>query len=149
MSMVGMHDHRCREAGGRQEIDEIIGHPLGQHDREPGMNPKAADVGDSCQPLDDSLQAIIAQDLVPSADRTRRLLAYELLVATGAVRNIIRENHKHMLENAMQTGAKDGMQLMDASLFDLYSQALITYDTALNRAFNPDRIAKRAATGNS
>ncbi|MGA1236817.1 MAG: type IV pilus twitching motility protein PilT [Limisphaerales bacterium] len=99
--------------------------------------------------LANSLQAIIAQDLVPSADRTRRLLAYELLVATGAVRNIIRENHKHMLENAMQTGAKDGMQLMDASLFDLYSQALITYDTALNRAFNPDRIAKRAATGNS
>jgi len=97
--------------------------------------------------LANSLQAIIAQDLLPSVDRSRRVLAYELLVATGAVRNIIRENHKHMLENAIQTGGKEGMVLMDACLFDLYSQAVITYDTALSRATYPDRIAKRAQSG--
>jgi twitching motility protein PilT len=97
--------------------------------------------------LANSLQAIIAQDLLPSIDRSRRVLAYELLIATGAVRNIIRENHKHMLENAIQTGGKDGMMLMDACLFDLYSRALITYDTALSRATYPDRIAKRAQGG--
>lgn len=97
--------------------------------------------------LANSLQAIIAQDLLPSVDRSRRVLAYELLVATGAVRNIIRENHKHMLENAIQTGGKDGMVLMDACLFELYSRALITYDTALSRANYPDRIAKRVQGG--
>jgi twitching motility protein PilT len=97
--------------------------------------------------LANSLQAIIAQDLLPSVDRSRRVLAYELLIATGAVRNIIRENHKHMLENAIQTGGKDGMMLMDACLFELYSQALITYDTALSRATYPERIAKRAQGG--
>jgi twitching motility protein PilT len=48
--------------------------------------------------LSNALQGIIAQDLLPSADRARRMLAYELLVATGAVRNLIRKNQLHHLE---------------------------------------------------
>jgi twitching motility protein PilT len=93
--------------------------------------------------LANSLQGIIAQDLLPSADRSSRVLAYELLVANNAVRNLIRENNKHMLETAIQTGGKDGMNLMDASIYDLYCRALITYDTALSRARHPDRMSKR------
>jgi twitching motility protein PilT len=93
--------------------------------------------------LANSLQGIIAQDLLPSADRGNRVLAYELLVANNAVRNLIRENNKHMLETAIQTGGKDGMNLMDASIYDLYCRALITYDTALSRARHPDRMTKR------
>jgi twitching motility protein PilT len=92
-----------------------------------------------------SLQGIISQDLLPSADRSRRVLAYEFLVVTGAVRNLLRENNRHMLETTMQTAARDGMVLMDACLYDLYSRCLITYETALSRARNPDRILKRAA----
>jgi twitching motility protein PilT len=95
--------------------------------------------------LANSLQGIIAQDLLPSVDRSRRVLAYELIIANGAVRNLVRENNKHMLETAIQTGGKEGMVLMDACLYDLYSQCLISYDTAMSRARNPDRIAKRAA----
>ncbi|MEW6156479.1 MAG: PilT/PilU family type 4a pilus ATPase [Verrucomicrobiota bacterium] len=94
--------------------------------------------------LANSLQGIIAQDLLPSTDRSRRVLAYELLIATGAVRNLIRENNKHMLDNLIQTGGKDGMILMDACLYDLYCRCLISYDTALSRARHPDRMAKRA-----
>jgi twitching motility protein PilT len=94
--------------------------------------------------LANSLQGIIAQDLLPSADRTRCVLSYELLVATSAIRNLIREDNKHMLETVIQTGAKDGMISMDACLHDLYCRCLITYDTALGRARNPDRIIKRA-----
>src|SRR4051812_8794865 len=94
--------------------------------------------------LANSLQGIIAQDLLPCADRSNRVLAYELLIANNAVRNLIRENNKHMLETAMQTGGKDGMVLMDASIYDLYCRAQITYDTALSRARHPDRMAKRA-----
>jgi twitching motility protein PilT len=94
--------------------------------------------------LANSLQGIIAQDLLPSADRSRRVLAYELLIATGAMRNLIRENNKHMLETTMQTGGKEGMVLMDACLYDLYCRCLITYETALSRARNPDRMAKRS-----
>jgi twitching motility protein PilT len=93
--------------------------------------------------LANSLQGILAQELLPAADRSRRVLAYELLIANSAVRNLIRENQKHMLENIIQTGAKDGMVLMDACLYDLYCRCQITYDTAISRARHPDRIAKR------
>jgi twitching motility protein PilT len=92
--------------------------------------------------LSNALQGIISQELLPAADRTRRILASELLVANGAVRNMIRENQLHQLENTMQTGRKDGMQLMDNSLYDLYCKCLITYDTAISRAKHPDRIKK-------
>jgi twitching motility protein PilT len=93
--------------------------------------------------LSNALQAIIAQDLLPAVDRTRRVLAYELIVANGAVRNLIRENQVHLLENSIQTGRKDGMVLMDNCLYDLYCQCLITYDTALARARHPDQIARQ------
>lgn len=93
--------------------------------------------------LASTLQGIIAQELVPSVDRTRRTLAYEMLVANSAARNVIRENQLHMLETIMQTGGKDGMLLLDACLYDLYCRCQISYDVALSRARYPDRIAKR------
>ena len=89
------------------------------------------------------LQGIIAQELVPSVDRARRTLGYELLVANNAVRNVVRENQLHMLETIIQTGAKDGMILLDTCLYDLYCRCLISYDVALSRARHPDRLAKR------
>lgn len=94
--------------------------------------------------LANSLQGIISQDLVPSVDRSQRALAYELLVANSAVRNVIRENQLHMLETILQTGGKDGMVLLDACLYELYCHCRISYDTALSRARHPDRIAKRS-----
>src|SRR5215813_110837 len=90
-----------------------------------------------------ALQGIISPDPLPAADRTRRVLAYELLVANGAVRNLIRENQLHHLENTIQTGRKEGMILMDNCLYDLYCKCLITYDTALSRAKHPDRIVRQ------
>lgn len=93
--------------------------------------------------LSNALQGIIAQELLPAADRTRRVLAYELLMATGAVRNLIRENQFHHLENILQTGRKEGMVLMDNCLHDLYAKCLITYDTAISRARQPERITRQ------
>jgi len=93
--------------------------------------------------LSNALQGIIAQELLPAADRTRRVLAYELIVANGAVRNLIRENNFHQLENTIQTGRKEGMTLMDNCLYDLYCKCLITYDTALSRARHPDQIIRQ------
>jgi twitching motility protein PilT len=90
--------------------------------------------------LANALQGILSQDLLPSADRTRRVLACELLIANGAVRNLIRENQLHQLENTLQMGKKEGMILMDNCLYDLYCKCMISYDTALSRARNPDRI---------
>ena len=93
--------------------------------------------------LANTLQGLIAQDLVPSADRTRRVMAYEFLIATNAVRNLIRENQLHFLENTIQTGGKEGMMLMDNCLYDLYCRCLISYDTAMSRARHPDRISRK------
>jgi len=94
--------------------------------------------------LANSLQGIIGQDLVPSADRCNRVLAYELLLVNNAIRTLIRESHLHHLENTIQTGGRDGMMLMDSCLYDLYSRCLISYDTAVSRARNPENIMKKA-----
>jgi twitching motility protein PilT len=93
--------------------------------------------------LSNALQGIIAQELLPAADRTRRVLAYELIVANNAVRNLIRENQLHQLENTIQTGRREGMTLMDNCLYDLYCKCLITYDTALSRARHPEQIVRQ------
>ena len=93
--------------------------------------------------LANNLQGILSQELLPSADRTRRVLAYELLVATSAVRNLIRENQLHHLDNVIQTSRRDGMVLLDDCLRDLYGKCLISYDTALARARQPDRVSRK------
>ncbi|MGA2175492.1 MAG: PilT/PilU family type 4a pilus ATPase [Verrucomicrobiota bacterium] len=92
--------------------------------------------------LSNSLQGIIAQDLLPATDRNRRVLAYELLIATNGVRNMIREHQLHQLDNAIQMGRKEGMVLMDNCLYDLYCKCLITYDSAISRARTPERILR-------
>jgi twitching motility protein PilT len=93
--------------------------------------------------LANALQGIIAQELLPSVDRSRRVLAFEFLIATSAVRNLIRENNLHQLENCIQTGARDGMVLMDNCLYEIYCRCQISYDTALSRARSPEKIRKQ------
>ena len=93
--------------------------------------------------LANALQGILAQDLLPAADRSRRVLAYELLIVNNAVRNMIRDGQLHQMENTLQTSRKEGMVLMDNCLYDLYCKCLITYDTAMSRARNPDRIQRK------
>lgn len=92
--------------------------------------------------LANSLQGIVVQELLPAADRSRRVLGYEVLTATAAVRNIIRENQLYSLENCLQTSAKEGMITMDNCLLDLYRKTLISYDTALSRARHPEYMSK-------
>jgi len=93
--------------------------------------------------MSNTLHGVISQELLPAADRTRRVLAYELLIATNAVRSIIRENQLHQLDNVLQTGAREGMVMMDNCLYDLYCRCLVTYDTAMTRAREPERIRNR------
>ncbi len=88
------------------------------------------------------IQGIIAQDLLPSADRSRRVLAYELLLATPGIRNLIREGKISQVETTIQISSRDGMVLMDNCLADLYGRCLITYDTAVSRARHPETFTK-------
>lgn len=87
--------------------------------------------------LSSCLQAVIAQRLLPREDKKGRIPAVELLIATPAVRNLIRSGKTHQLYTAMETGAQFGMQTMDQALKDLVRKGRITLDTALYVARDP------------
>jgi twitching motility protein PilT len=83
--------------------------------------------------LSNILMAICSQRLVPAIGGGR-VVAAEVLVATSAVRNIIREGKTHQLDAVIQTGADQGMQSMDKTLIGLVQAGTVTYDEARNYA---------------
>lgn len=85
------------------------------------------------------LVAICAQRLVPTIGGGR-IAAAEILVATPAVRNIIREGKSHQLDAVIQTGAEHGMQSMDKTLVNLIHNGTITYDEARNYAIDIEEL---------
>ncbi len=89
--------------------------------------------------LSNILMAICSQRLIPMTDGGR-IAAAEILVATPAVRNIIREGKSHQLEAVIQTGAEFGMQSMDRTLVNLIKMGTITYDDARNFAVDLDEL---------
>jgi twitching motility protein PilT len=89
--------------------------------------------------LSNILMAIVSQRLVPTIGGGR-VAAAEILVATPAVRNIIREGKSHQLEAVIQTGIEYGMQGMDRTLADLIHAGTITYDDARNVAIDIDEL---------
>jgi twitching motility protein PilT len=84
--------------------------------------------------VSESLRGIVSQQLVPSADGTTRVLALETLTNTPAVANVIREAKTYMLPGIIQTGKKQGMQLMDDALMALFDHGAINADEASARA---------------
>lgn len=91
--------------------------------------------------LANSLHGVLAQRLIPSADKKQRLLATELLITNSAARKHIRDRQLHMLLNVIQTGRKLGMHTMDDSLYELYEAGDIGYDNAIN--FSRDPVSMR------
>lgn len=88
------------------------------------------------------IQAIISQQLLPKANGKGRVLATEIMVATPAIRNLIREEKIHQIENSIQTGGKFGMKTMDNSLLELYRKGIITKNTLLNQSVNLDYVRR-------
>ncbi len=89
--------------------------------------------------LSNILMAICSQRLIPSIGGGR-IVAAEVLIATPAVRNIIREGKSHQLEAVIQTGAEFGMQSMDKQLVNLVHAGSISYDEARNYAVDIDEL---------
>ena len=85
--------------------------------------------------LSQLLQIIMSQQLLPSNKLGRMALAYELLVCTPAVSNLIREGKTHQLQTVLETGGKYGMKTFESSLEDLYKQGYITYDEMKKNVF--------------
>jgi twitching motility protein PilT len=78
----------------------------------------------------------------PTLDEIGRVPAVEIMIATPAIRNLIREAKTHQIESALQTGAQYGMQTMDMALADLYRRRLVSYEDAIARAIHPDELRK-------
>ena len=88
------------------------------------------------------LQGIISQQLLPLKDGSGRIAALEILVATPAIRNLIREGKTHQILSSVQTGAKYGMQTMDMALRDLVQKNLVEFEEALSLASDPDTFMR-------
>lgn len=96
--------------------------------------------------LSASLQAVIAQRLVPRASGGR-VCVVEVLLANEAVRNLIREGKAYQMENAMQSGVKEGMVMFDSHLADLVRRGEVGRDVALRYANDPRSFASRVSIG--
>nr|WP_269467435.1 type IV pilus twitching motility protein PilT [Anoxybacter fermentans] len=92
------------------------------------------------------IQGVIAQQLVKRVDRRGRVAAVEVMVATPAIRNLIRENKAHQIYSVIQTGARFGMQTMDNCLIRLYRDGIISFEDGRAKAVNVEyfeRLARR------
>lgn len=87
------------------------------------------------------LQIIISQQLVETVDGDRNA-ALEIIVATPAIKNLIREGKTHQIESSIQTGSKYGMRTMDMELANLYREGIITQETAMNSAIDREILSR-------
>jgi twitching motility protein PilT len=92
--------------------------------------------------LSNNLEAVVSQQLLPRAGTSGRIAAMEIMIASPAIRNLIREAKAHQITSIIQTSAHLGMQTMDQCLRDLYQRGLITYEEAMSRAMNQDELKK-------
>jgi twitching motility protein PilT len=96
-----------------------------------------------------SLQGIVTQQLLPVSGGHGRAVAVEVLVATPAIRNLIRDGKTHQIYSMMQAGGKYGMQTMDQSLALLVRQGRVTLESASERCINQEDLRRLISSGGS
>jgi twitching motility protein PilT len=96
--------------------------------------------------LADALTAIVSQQLLPSADGSGRVAAFEILLGSAALAAMIREDKTDQVASLMQAGAAVGMQTMDTALERLYQRGLVTAEDAVDRMLDKDAFQKKALT---
>ena len=94
-----------------------------------------------------TIAGVISQQLVPTVDGKGRAVAAEILVATPAVRNLVREGKTHQIYTSMQAGGKHGMQVMDQHLAELVKKGKVSYEAALERAHHVEEFNRLAGRG--
>jgi twitching motility protein PilT len=97
--------------------------------------------------LSGALQGVVCQQLVKTADGKGRVAAIEIMIATPAIRNLIREGKTHQIYSALQAGAKFGMQTMDSHLAQLVKQGKVTYDAALEKCHHVEDFNRLCGRG--
>ena len=93
--------------------------------------------------LSTSLIAVLSQALLPTIDRPGRVAAYEFLVVTPAIANLIRENKTFRIDSAIQTGKKFGMQLLDDHLWQLWEGGRISPEEAADKSRDPGAMSSK------
>ena len=96
--------------------------------------------------LANNLVAVISQQLLPRASGSGRVPANEIMIATPAIRNLIRENKTHQIPSMIQTSGGIGMITMDQCLRDLYQKGIVTLEEIMTRAVNIDELKKMITT---
>jgi twitching motility protein PilT len=91
-----------------------------------------------------NLLAVLSQALCPLASGRGRIAAYEFLVVTPAIANLIRENKTYRIDSSIQTGKKLGMQLLDEHLWNLYDSGKITLEEMLDKGRGPGALQEKA-----
>jgi len=91
--------------------------------------------------LSTSILAIFCQQLLIKTSKKGRAAAFEIMISTSSIQNLIREKKTFRITSDIQTGAKYGMKTFDSSLAELYQRNMIDYDTVIEKAFEPDQIA--------
>jgi twitching motility protein PilT len=86
------------------------------------------------------LQAVVTQQLIPSRDSM--IPAFEIMMCTHAISNLIREAKTHQIDNMIQTGSRYGMQTMDGHLLTLYKKGAISKEDLITFSFDPEMLQK-------
>jgi twitching motility protein PilT len=90
--------------------------------------------------LSTTLQGVVTQQLLPTADGQGRVAAIEVMIATPGIRNLVREGKVHQIYSAMQAGGRYGMQTMDMSLAQHVKAGRITQQMAFERCHDPEEL---------
>ena len=92
--------------------------------------------------LSTALEGALSQTLVPLAGGHGRVAAVEAMVATGAIRNLIREGKTYQIPSSIMSGGKEGMQTLNQALRDLVQQRKVTFEDAASRSTNERELAQ-------
>ncbi len=94
--------------------------------------------------LSSNLIAVLSQILCPLAARKGRIAAYEFMVVTPAIANLIRENKTYRIDSSIQTGKRLGMQLLDEHLWQFYDEGIITLEEMIDKGHQPGSLQDKA-----
>ena len=90
-----------------------------------------------------AIVAVISQELIPRADGSGVVAAFEIMVMTPSIANLIRENLVHRITSDIQTGRRHGMIMLDDSLHELYRAGIISFSEMMRRAQEPEVLQQK------
>jgi twitching motility protein PilT len=88
------------------------------------------------------LEGVLSQHLLPRAGGKGRVAAFEIMISTDAIRNLIRDGRTDQIPTYLQTGKQYGMQTMDQALAELVKSGAVTVEEAMMRAIKPEEFRR-------